>query len=126
MTDMNGTGEKVHGAAQDVNNDLAELGRELRHRANDIRKETVKQLNNAADSIRKETRESTESTEAHKAADEVAKGLEKAAQYLNNRSVEEMGLEATRVVRRNPVRVVFITFIVGLLMGMMMRGGDKK
>jgi ElaB/YqjD/DUF883 family membrane-anchored ribosome-binding protein len=122
MTETNGTGEKV----QDVSKELGELGREVRQKANDIRKETVKQLNSAAESIRKEARESSDSPEAHKAADEVAKGLEKAAHYLNNRSVEQMGAEATRVVKRNPMRMLFITFVVGFLLGMSMRGGDNK
>jgi hypothetical protein len=57
-------------------------------------------------------------------ADELAKGLEKAASYLNSKSVEDMGGDATRVVARYPLRAVFITFIVGLLIGIMMRG-DK-
>jgi len=126
MTGTNGTGDKVHDTVEDAAQDLGELGRELRHKANDIRKETVKQLNTAAETIRKEAREASDSPEAHKAADEVAKGLEKAAHYLNNRSVEQMGMEATRVVKRNPMRTLFITFVVGLLLGMMMRGGDKN
>jgi ElaB/YqjD/DUF883 family membrane-anchored ribosome-binding protein len=86
----------------------------------------VKQLNTAAESIRKEARESTDSADARKAADEVAKGLEKAAHYLNSRTVEQMGEDATRVVQRNPMRVMFIAFVVGWLMGMMMRGGEKR
>jgi ElaB/YqjD/DUF883 family membrane-anchored ribosome-binding protein len=126
MNGTNGAGEKVHDTTQEFSQDLNELGRELRVRANDIRKEAVKQLNTAADSIRKEVRESTDSSDAHKAADEVAKGLEKAATYLNNRTVEQMGEDATRVVRRNPMRMLFIAFVVGWLLGMMMRGGDKR
>jgi ElaB/YqjD/DUF883 family membrane-anchored ribosome-binding protein len=126
MTGTNGTGEKVEDAVQDVSKEIGELGRELRQKANDIRKEAVKQLNAAAESIRKEARESSDNPEAYKTADEVAKGLEKAAHYLNNRSVEQMGVEARRVVKRNPMRMIFITFVVGFLLGISMRGGDKK
>jgi ElaB/YqjD/DUF883 family membrane-anchored ribosome-binding protein len=122
MTGTNGTGDRV----QEVSKEISELGRELRQKADDIRKETVKQLHSAAESIRKEAREASDSSEAHKAADEIAKGLERAAHFLNNRSVEQMGVEATRVVRRNPMRVMFVTFVVGLMLGMMMRGGDRK
>ncbi len=117
--------QEVKNRAEDASQEMNEMGRELRQRANDIRKEAVKQMNAAADSIRKEAHDSTDNPDAHKAADEVAKGLEKTAHYLNDHSVEDMGAEATKVVRSNPLRVVFVTFVVGLIIGIMMRGNDK-
>lgn len=125
MAPHNGTDEKVQEAAQDVSKELRELGRELRGRANDVRKEAAKSLNNVATTIRKEVREAGAGDEAKQSADELAKGLEKAAAFLNNKSVEDMGGDATRVVQRYPLRAVFVTFIVGLLIGIMMRGDDK-
>jgi ElaB/YqjD/DUF883 family membrane-anchored ribosome-binding protein len=112
--------------AEDIAKELRELGRELRHRANDARKEVVKQLHTSADTIRREARQATDDAEAQKRADELAKGLEKAANYLNSRSVEDMGAEATRVVQRYPLRAVIITFVVGALLGMILSGGNKK
>ncbi len=126
MTDHNGTSEKINEVAQDVTKELRELGRELRGRAEDVRKEVVKQLNSAATNIRKEVRDRGADTETQKRIDDVAKGLEKAAHYLNNHSVEHMGEQATKVVRRNPMRTMLIAFAVGFLLGIVLRGGDKK
>lgn len=125
MADTNGAVEKkAEELAQEAAAELRELKRELRKRAEDVRKETVKQLNKAADTIRKEARESDVSGELKHTADDVAKGLEKAAHYLNSHTLDEMGEEATRVVQKNPIRAVVIALIVGLLLGMMLRG-DK-
>ena len=126
MNGQNGTGEKVQDAAQDVAKELNELGRELRQRANSVRKEAVKQLNHAAESIRKEARETTDDTTAHQTADEVAKGLEKAAHYLNNNSVEQMGSEATKVVRQNPISALLLALGIGMVLGLLLNSGNKK
>jgi vacuolar-type H+-ATPase subunit I/STV1 len=126
MGTNNGTGESLQTNVQDVAQELGDLGRELRQKANDIRGEVVNQLNAAADSIRSQARETSDNREAHQAADEIAKGLEKAAHYLNNHSVEQMGVQATRVVRQNSVRILFVVFVVGLLLGLIMRNNGKK
>jgi ElaB/YqjD/DUF883 family membrane-anchored ribosome-binding protein len=126
MNGQNGTGEKVQDAAHDVAKELGELGRELRQRANSVRKEAVKQLNHAAESIRKEARDTTEDIDAHKTADEVAKGLEKAAHYLNTNSVEQMGSEATKVVRQNPISALLIALGIGMVIGLLLNSGNKK
>jgi ElaB/YqjD/DUF883 family membrane-anchored ribosome-binding protein len=127
MPVTNGTGEQVQDVVEDVSEDLHELGRELRHRADEVRKETVKTLNSAAATIRKEAREATEDSNAHRTADELAKSLERTAHYLHTHSIDQMGNEATRVVRQNPMRVALIAFAIGLLLGVVMRGnGDHK
>ncbi len=120
----NGQADNMQDVAEDLQRELRELQRQLRGRANDVRKEVVKQLYTGADAIRKEARQSDAGDEAKRSADEIARGLEKAASYLNSRSVENMGEEAVRVVKRNPMRAVIIAFVIGLLMGIMMRG-DK-
>ncbi len=122
MSKTNGAGEAVQDVVQDVAEELGELGRDLRKKGNEVRKQAVKQLHTAAETIRREAREATKDREAHKAADEVARGLEKAATYLNTHSLEDMGVEAQRVVKRNPLRTVFIAFAIGLLLGMFLRG----
>lgn len=121
----NGQSDDMQEVAEDIQRELRELQRQLRGRANDVRKEVVKQLNTGADTIRKEARQSPAGSEAKQSADEIARGLEKAASYLNSRSVEDMGEEAVRVVRRNPMRAVIIAFVVGLLMGIMMKGDNR-
>lgn len=124
MSGNNGTGETIQDVTKDVSKELGELGRELRQRANDIRKEAVKQLNHAAESIRREAHEK-EDESAQKTADEVAKGLEKAAHYLNTNSVEQMGQEATRIVKKNPVPSLLVILGIGILIGLLLRGGKK-
>lgn len=120
MTAQNGRAE----TADEIARELREVQRQLRSRANDVRKEVVKQLYTGAETIRREAREANAGDDARHSADELARGLEKAASYLNSRSVEDMGEEVVRVVRRNPIRAVIIAFAVGALMGLMMRG-DK-
>ena len=126
MNGQNGTGEKVQDAARDVAAELGELGRELRQRANSVRKEAVKQLNHAAESIRKEAREATDDATARQTADEVAKGLERAAHYLNTNSVEQMGAEATKAVRQNPISALLIALGIGMVIGLLLNSGNKK
>lgn len=121
----NGQADDMQEVAEDIQRELRELQRQLRGRANDVRKEVVKQLYTGAETIRKEARQSSAADEAKSSADEIARGLEKAASYLNSRSVEDMGEEAVRVVRRNPMRAVIIAFVVGLLMGIMMKGDNR-
>ena len=126
MNGQNGTGERVQDATRDVAAELGELGRELRQRANSVRKEAVKQLNHAAESIRKEARETTDDKTAHQTADEVAKGLERAAHYLNNNSVEQMGAEATKAVRQNPISALLVALGIGMVLGLLLNSGNKK
>lgn len=118
----NGQADNMQDVTEDIQRELRELQRQLRGRANEVRKEVVKQLYTGAETVRREARQSSASDEAKSSADEIARGLEKAASYLNSRSVEDMGDEAVRVVRANPVRAVIGAFVVGLLMGLMMRG----
>jgi ElaB/YqjD/DUF883 family membrane-anchored ribosome-binding protein len=125
MTNTNGAATQAEDVQQEVKEELKEVGREVRKRANDVKDEVVKQLFGAAETIRKEAKEAHLEGEGKSAAYDVAKGLEKAANYLNSRSVEKMGDDATRVVRRNPMRAVMVALIVGLLLGIMLKGGDK-
>ena len=126
MNGQNGTGEKVQDAARDVAQELSEFAREFRQRANSVRKEAVKQLNHAAESIRREARDNTDDKKAHETADEVAKGLEKAAHYLNTNSVEQMGNEATKVVRQNPIPALLVALGIGMVIGLILNSGNKK
>jgi ElaB/YqjD/DUF883 family membrane-anchored ribosome-binding protein len=126
MTGTNGTVDKAQDAAKEAMDNLSELGRELRQKGNEVRQQMVKQLNTAAETLRKEVRDNKAGDEAQKSVDEIAKGLEKAAHYLNNHTVEQMGGEATKVVKENPARTLFIVFIVGLIVGLILRGGSDK
>ena len=101
--------------------ELTELGRELRERADEVRVEVVKQLQTAAETIRKEAKERKAKGEVRDAADNLAKGLEKTANYLNSRDVDNLGEDATRIIRRNPWRFIAFIFAVGIAIGIFFR-----
>lgn len=129
MAESNGTSDKVKETAEKLQVEAAEelkdLGRELRKRAESAREEVVKQLHNVAAGIRKEVYENDKADPALKAnIDKMAGGLEKAATYLNSRNLDQIGGDATRVVRSNPWRALATLFIIGLVVGIFLRRGD--
>jgi ElaB/YqjD/DUF883 family membrane-anchored ribosome-binding protein len=124
MSPSNGN-EKAEQVVEEIKKEAGELGREIRQRAEDVKKETVKQLHTAAETIRKEVREAKVDKEAVQKADKLAKNLEKTAHYLNTHSVDQMGEQATRVVTKNPMRAVIIALVIGFLLGLMLRGDNK-
>lgn len=121
--DMQDRAEQI---ANDAADSLRELGRTARGTADDVKKEAVKLLNTAAETIRKEARHAGASHEIRGGADDIAQGLERAAHYLKRNSFEDMGDDMASEVRRNPWRAVGMVFVVGLVIGMLLRGGDDE
>lgn len=122
MATANGNGaDRAEQVVDEVLADVSEIKREVYQRAEDVRKEAAKQMNNAAESIRREVRDSKADNEAIKRADEIAARLEKTAHYLNSHSVDQMGEEATRIVTRNPWQAVVISLVVGMILGWILR-----
>ncbi len=117
--------DKAEHLVEEVKQEMTDFKREAYQKAEDVRKEAVKQLNNVAETIRREVRDNKADNESVKRADEIAKRLEKTAHYLNNHSVDEMGEQATKVVTRNPWRAVIVALVIGLVMGLIMRGDGK-
>ncbi len=111
------TAKNVKDKADDIKEDLNELKREARNRAEDAKKEAVKQINNVAETMRKEIRDNGGSDEALKWVDGLAGNLEKTAGYLNKSSLDDIGEDATRVVSNNPWQTAFIAMIIGLMLG---------
>lgn len=120
MTDTNGAA-KVEDIGKVVNDNAQEAKRQFTQRANEARKEAVKQLHKVAALIRKQAHESQANSEVVASADSVAIGLEKAANYLNSHSAEEIGEEATKTVRENPWRSLAIVFMIGVVIGIFLR-----
>jgi hypothetical protein len=118
--------EQAKLASDEAAKQWKELRKQARKRADDAKKEAVKGLNTVADALRKEIRESGASPEASENIDQLAEGLERAATYLRKHSYEDMGEDVKRVVRRSPFRTLSIIFIVGLVIGLLMRGGDHN
>lgn len=125
MTNASNGAEKAEQVAEEVRKDVKEFGREVRQRAEDVKKEAVKQLNSRADAIRKEVRAAGLEPEVVAQMDQMAAGLEKAAGYLNNHSLEQMGEDIDRVIDQNTGRVIVIMLIIGFILGFLFRGGRK-
>lgn len=117
--------DKADQMADEIRQDINEFKRNLRKGAEEVKKEAVKQLNSRAEAIRKEARESNMDPEVIAQADQMAANLEKAATYLNNRSVEQMGADIDRAIDQNTGRVILITLVIGFMLGFMMRGGRR-
>lgn len=94
-----------------------EIGRQLRQQADHARSEVVAQLQNAAATIRKEASTTTLQEDEQRAVEGIATGLERAASYLNSRSLDQMGNDATAALRKRPLRAVVIALIVGIVLG---------
>ena len=123
---MDATNGASASKTQDRAAELRERARELRQQAEDVRHEVIKQLHNAADKLRSDVRESDADTETRVSMDAIAKGMERAAGYLNSRSLEELGQEAGKKIRRNPGKTFAAIFIVGLIIGILLRNGGEE
>lgn len=117
--------EQAKQAADEATKRWNELGKQARKRADEAKKEAVKGLNGVAETLRRETRESGASPEVLDNVDQIAQGLESAATYLRKHSYEDMGEDVKRVVRRSPFRTLTIIFIVGLVIGLLLRGSGQ-
>lgn len=126
MTNASNGAEKAEKIVDDMRKDVKEFGREVRQKAEDVKKEAVKQINNSAENMRKEARESGLEPEVVAQIDHMAANLEKAAGYLNNRSLEQMGEDIDRVIDQNTGRVIVITLIIGFILGFLLRGGGRR
>jgi hypothetical protein len=116
--------EQAQQAANEAAKRWNELGRQARKRADEAKKEAVKGLNSAAEALRRETRDLGAGQEVSENVDEIAQGLERAATYLRKHSYEDMGEDVRRVVRGSPLRTLSLIFIVGLVLGLLLRGSD--
>lgn len=126
MMGRHNNGEHGEELAQETVKAMNELGRSARKRADDAKKEAVKGLNSAAESLRREARELGANPEIRGSVDEVARGLERTAIYLRKHSYEQMGQDVSRAVKGTSFRTFLIVFVVGVVVGLMMRGDDTE
>ncbi|MBZ0289849.1 MAG: hypothetical protein K8I30_19660 [Anaerolineae bacterium] len=125
MNNPSNGAEKAEEMANEIRQDVNELKRNLRKGAEDVKKEAVLQLNKRAEDIRREAREAKMEPDAVAQADQMAANLEKAASYLNNRSIDQMGADIDRAIDQNTGRAILITLVIGFLLGFLMRGGRR-
>lgn len=110
----------------DAGKNISEFGREARHRADSAKKDMVKTLHSAAHTIRKEARDAHVSRDVRDHADNVARGFEKAARYLNKHSYEDISDDITEGVKANPWRALAVIFVIGLIIGLILRGDNDR
>ncbi len=118
--------DKAEDILDDAGKTINEFGREARHKAEGAKKDMVKTLHSAAHTIRKEARDANTSRDVRDHADNVAKGFERAASYLNKHSYEDISEDVTEGVKANPWRTLAIIFVIGLIVGLILRGDDKQ
>ena len=97
--------------------DLAE--HTSRARANTVKDAAADSLRSAAASIRQEIGK-VENSELAQQAEQLARGMEKTAQYLSDRSFEQIGSDVTETVRRNPWRALGFAFFMGVITGIIL------
>ncbi len=118
--------DRLEKLADDAARGVGEFGREARKRAEDLKDDLAGQLFQAASSLRKEARAAKAGDDAIRAADKMSKNLEKAGSYLRRHSLDDMGDDATRAVRRNPWRIVLIALAIGVVIGVLLRGDNDR
>ena len=118
--------EAAEQIAEEASKTAAELGRELNHHAETAKSEMVKTLYDAAKTLRKQSREAGASPDILERLDDVATGFEKAASYLKRNSYSDIGEDAVRTARNNPMQTMALIFIIGVIIGMLLRGGRSN
>lgn len=120
--------DAVEDIAAEAVKDVREFGRQIRHRADDAKKEAVKGLHTAADNIRREAREKGLEGEALKGVNDTAQHLERVATYLKRNSFEDMGEDVAhtvkKTVRRNPLPMLAVVLFVGIVIGLLLSNRD--
>ena len=111
---------------EDAGKNVAELSREAQQQAQHAKTEMVKNLYDAAKNIRKQARDAGLNDEVLERVDEVAIGFEKTASYLKNKSYEDIGQDAVKTVKTYPMQIMAIVFVVGVVIGLLMRGDSGK
>jgi ElaB/YqjD/DUF883 family membrane-anchored ribosome-binding protein len=117
--------DRAEQIANEAAESLRDLGRGSGERAEDVRKEAAKLLYSAADSIRHEARRAKARKEVRHGADNVARNLERTAHYLKKHDIGDMSEDLTDEVKSNPWRTLAIVFVLGLIIGMIMRGNNE-
>jgi ElaB/YqjD/DUF883 family membrane-anchored ribosome-binding protein len=109
----------------DATRSAAEARRAMRESAYTVKETASDQLLTAAESIRREALKGG-NEEVIRQAHTLARSMEKAALYLDGHTFEQIGQDATEVVKENPWQSVGIVFFFGLLMGLLFGGGGNR
>ena len=106
----------------DATRTAAEAQRAMRESAYTVKEAASDSLLTAAESIRREALKGG-NEEIIRQAHTLARSMEKAALYLDSRTFEQIGQDATEVVKDNPWQSIGIVFIIGLVLGLLLNSG---
>lgn len=101
-----------------------EARRAMRESAYAVKESAANALLSAAENIRREAVNSG-SEDVIRQAHQLSRGMEKAAVYLDSRTLDQIGEDATEVIKENPWQTLGITFLIGLIIGLIMRSGRR-
>ncbi len=97
-----------------------ETSRSMRESAYNVKETAANSLLSAAENIRREAVKGG-NEDMIRQAHRLARSMEKAAVYLDSRTFDQIGEDATETVRDNPWKALSVAFILGLLIGLIMR-----
>jgi ElaB/YqjD/DUF883 family membrane-anchored ribosome-binding protein len=116
--------QTVTQVSTDAARSAAEARRAMRESAYTVKETAADSLLMAAQNIRREALKGG-SDEVVKQAHQLARSMEKAALYLDSRTFEQIGTDATEVVKSNPWESIGLAALVGLFLGMLLSSGRR-
>ncbi len=113
--------ETVTQVGADAARAAADTRRAMRENAYTAKEKASDSLLTAAETLRREALKGS-SDEMIRQSQQLARGMEKAALYLDSHTLDQMGEDASEVVRENVWQSIGIVFILGLLLGLLLGG----
>ena len=125
VTTENNLEAVVESVDEDIANQLEDISSRVRDGAESAKGELARQLQNIAQTIRKEVGEREMEDTAVEQVEKLTDGLDQAAEFLESRTVEEIGAEATtkakETVTKNPWQTLLALLVVGIIIGVLLR-----
>ncbi len=116
--------DKAEQLVDEAGKSIHELGREAHQKAETAKSDMVKTLYDTAKNLRKQARDAGASHEARERIDDVADGFEKAASYLKHNDYGDIGEDAVKTVQRYPLQVMAVILVIGVIIGLILRGSN--
>jgi len=124
--DASDAAENLERTIDDARERLDDVTKRLGEGAETARKGISKRLAEAASAIRTELDKADElDDDAREQANKLIDRLNSASKYLEAHNLDEIEDDAREVVTENPWRAILIAFVFGLVIGMLLRGGQK-
>lgn len=96
----------------------------INKQANELRKVIIRQLRDARQNIQERIAGRKLDAEAQAQVDKVLSRLDEMTGYLENHTVEQMGVQATQAVQQHVWRNLLFAFLIGLIIGIFISRRD--